>query len=606
LQGWAVAIAFVGLALLHAWPVLWSNGRWGIQDWDVHTFLQAAPRVSLLQYHQVPLWNPWFCGGMPLLARPESAFVTPLYGVILLGGELVGLRIWILLHLVVGLFGVHVVARDLRQSRLAGMLAGVLFMMSSAYAVHVSAGNIWALNMAWMPWALWAWGRALRVAHGPKVRGAWRSPPLLACAVFLSLMWLGGGPYPFVMTILFLGIQSGAMAVWRVARVGTAVWMLVFLMVWTVLLSAVKLFPAIEFTLQYPRLHTIPTGFSVAALVHGLLGRDQSLELPAGLQMGDGLMSGASQFMNEIGMYVGWVPLLLMLAGTVAGGRGRRPLLVGMVLLLWLSLGVRAPVSLWNGLHELPVLNIMRVAERFRLVYLLILALLAGWGLDVVRVALARRRWEHTLPALVLILLIACDLMLVVRPVWARTFIIPPLDMGGSRASPFTQTAEHYWVGPEGWATAADNPVYCAWSSHYPAFLSNQGIVHGNEEIPVPQAAIAIETPRYRGEVWIEGGDGHAAYAGWTPNRLEVDVRVAQPAALVVNQNFYTGWCVSDGRAVFSTNGLLATKVSPADGRLTFVYRPWTVIAGALVSGVGAFVAVAVGIHGWRRRREVS
>src|ERR1700686_5187854 len=49
-----------------------SNG-----DWDLFTQLRWVPYYTITQFHQLPFWNPYKCGGMGMLGNPESMVVSP-------------------------------------------------------------------------------------------------------------------------------------------------------------------------------------------------------------------------------------------------------------------------------------------------------------------------------------------------------------------------------------------------------------------------------------------------------------------------------------------------------------------------------------------------
>jgi hypothetical protein len=275
------------------------------------------------------------------------------------------------------------------------------------------------------------------------------------------------------------------------------------------------------------------------------------------------------------------------------------------IVFLWLSFGVRIPVSPWNLLHRLPVFDIMRVPERFRILFLLCLALLAGSGLDAAGDGIRRLTGRASAAAAVEAALAAAaglDLMLVVSPLFKETFTIRPLAVAPAAGRAFVQTASHYAIRADGWAREGDDTLRCAWSSHYPALLANQGIVFGAEEIPVPEDAIPVESPRYRGEVFVLGSTGSARYVKWSPNSLRMAVRVNGQGHLVINQNYYPGWRVrGGGRRVERVGGLLAVRVGPADREVEIYYRPWSFVAGAWVSGL---TLAGLAAWGWLKKRK--
>src|SRR5579862_4150387 len=67
------------------------------QDWDFLLQLRWAASNSLLQFHQFPFWNPYKCGGMPLLANPQADFLTPLFFLDLVFGPVVGVHLQIVI-----------------------------------------------------------------------------------------------------------------------------------------------------------------------------------------------------------------------------------------------------------------------------------------------------------------------------------------------------------------------------------------------------------------------------------------------------------------------------------------------------------------------------
>ncbi len=621
-----IALLFAAVALMFTAPVYPHPGNWGIQDWDIFLFYHGAPAVTVTEYQQAPLWNPWFCGGMPMLARPESPQLSPMFLITLLLGTVMSLKVQITLHLLIGLAGTYTLARHRAASRTAAILAAFVYMLGGAYTLHMTVGNAWAYTMAFIPWAVLFWLRAAEAASGHpqnieqrtpnterriqdpdfdvgrSMLDVGRSAPIpprsaflvprsaFLCALSLVLMWFGGGPYPMVLTLLFLaahalfGIATREHRAWPVLRLLVTIGLLTFG------LGAIKFLPAMEFMGAYPRTSDMSTGFSLDSLRHGLFGRDQTLHAMDALRRGSGFLHGVSQGMNETGAYIGILPFILFLVGAVSELRRRRiALLLCFLFFLWLSFGVRAPLSAWNALHELPVFSITRVAERFRFLFLLVLALVTAGGLDAIT-ARIRQRWARPWPARILpaalVALVGLDLMVVVSPLLSQAFTISPLAIPAAPGRAFAQTASHYSIGRHGWATAEDDTLSLAWSSHYPALLSNLGIILGNEDTPVPKEAIAIDAPDYPGELFLHGTAGDATYTHWSPNRLTIRVRAATAGDVVVNQNYYPGWRAAGSPTpiVRPLDSLLSVPIPAGESTVTLYYRPTSVVLGAAIS----------------------
>lgn len=608
-----IVLLLVAVAFLFVRPVVHDIDNWGIQDWDLLSFFFGAPRAVLLDYHQFPLWNPWFCGGIPLLAASESHCLSPAFWVVVLVGVVRGLKLLIWVYLVVGLVGAYLLGRRCwGLNRTSAILAAFVFMLSSSYTLHMVVGHAWIMNYAWIPWAFMFWVKALGgedrrsiSALSSGVRATWFGNTV-ACAVVLVLMWFGGAPYILATTLLLLAVHGAMAVLTREQPIRHVARVLVTVVGLMLTLGAVKFLPAIEFVVEYPRVQETYCGYSLTALWYGLMGRDQSLAAADRLAMTPGWLDGVSHGMHEIGMYVGLVPLCLVSLGVAVCGRRRLAMLLVFAIFLWLSFGTRVPFSAWNVLHQLPGFNCMRVAERFNVVLLLVLALFAGAGLNATIAWGGRRQWGGRLVgllALAAVLAVLADLMAVVSPLYREAFIIPPLKMAtATSGGAFVQTSSSYPISPRGWAQEGDDLLHCTWGSHYPALLANQGIVDGYDDSPAPKLALPITDANYRGEVFLYGTPGAAGCEYWTPNVLRVWVQANHAGYVVINQNYYPGWHVRGSRKrVERVGGLLGVKVTPSDRLIELYYRPWTFVAGLAIS-----LTTLTGLLGaaWTKQRK--
>jgi hypothetical protein len=237
----------------------WHN--WGIEDWDYWAQHHEAQRTSLLDYAQIPHWNPWCCGGTDLAAHPGSRIFAPtsLFSVAL--GATSGIKIEIVLHALLGIVGLWALSRSLGVGAFAASLAPAFYFLGPFYALPSSAGMLWVTSLAFLPWTFLFFLRALS--------GDRRA--LFACSISLALMYFSGGAYPLVITVVFLGgyaaLEAPRVGLLRgVATVAASVAM-------AGMLGAVKLVPSIEFLRDFPRESERSTGFSFEALGVGLFSR---------------------------------------------------------------------------------------------------------------------------------------------------------------------------------------------------------------------------------------------------------------------------------------------------------------------------------------------
>jgi len=592
-EGAALVSFFAVVAFVFALPIFGSIHNWGIQDWDQHLFQHGVPRATLLDYHQVPLWNPYNWSGVPLLANPESRVLSPSFLLDLIFGEVVGLKLEILVFLVVGMLGAYRLLRHYGAGGIGAAVGGCVFMLNSGFALHVCVGHVWILNVAYLPWAFLYYLRARDDS----------SQAIFASAI-VALMIFGGGVYPFMIALLLFAIHSALEVafcrkqLWRHAK------LLLVIGLQTLSLAAIKLLPTAELMWRHPRATEATDGYSFTALLGALFSRSQTLASAFADRPGD----FNSTPIHE-GLYIGVVALLPLAFGLLRHARRQRILVLVCGVFLWIILGDRIVPSLWGILHTLPGFDNMRMIQRFGVALILGLSVFIGLGLhDLQRCV---REWSSssriaTAVAAGLGLVVLCDLMLVNSPIFADAFPIAPIPI--ERSEHFEQLK--YWrrydaAGPR---RNGSNPRFTTTSGLYPAFLSNRGVIRGYEVVPIPSSATPSGDPSYRGEAYLDGTAGDVELESWSPNALVLAVRSTGSGLLVINQNFDPGWgavIVGEGgrerRLPISEHGLLALPVSAADRRVELRYLPGSFLIGAGASGI-AWIAAVVAVRNRTRR----
>lgn len=592
----AVVFFFAFTAFVFTLPVFRNIDYWGIQDWDQAFFYHAVPRATILEYRQFPLWNPYYCGGTVLLARPQSQILTPLYALVLIFGVVVGIKIQVFLYLVVGLSGVYFLGRYYGMSKPAAVMSSLVFMLNSMYALIVAAGMPAFMPLAFIPWVFLYYLKSFR-----NLRYA------LLSGLFCLLMFFGGGLHPLIMTLTFILVYSCLSVLLREHGAVEVGKVLAVILIFMLCLGAVQFLPSIEFIIEHPRFTGDYSGFSLNSLKFSLLDRNQILSSGEKYEQKEGFLEGLSYNMDENGMYVGIIPLLLFMIGAASHYKRRRVLLLCFIILLWLGFGNRIPLSLWEQLHKLPLYNCLRVAQRFRFVFMLCLSVFAGLGFQAVENKISKVLSNKTAAGfimLAILLVVLADLMIVSRPVFGEGFPIPPIQT--TRSDEFYQIVQSPSYDENGWRSLdEDETLYTSWGSMYPTFLSNVGTIEGYEPNNVPRAAIPINSSDYRGEVYLEGAEGEVHTIRWSPNKILLGVNASSDGHVILNQNFYPGWKTrSKGREVTSHEGLIAVNVSSGYETIELYYLPDSFIFGLLVTSVTFLISLVFAWHWTRNKRK--
>ncbi|MBI2134190.1 hypothetical protein HYU11_05940 [Candidatus Woesearchaeota archaeon] len=564
---------FIVLSVVFLLPVFDNVNNWGSYDWDQHFFYHGSAYISLVKFHEFPFWNPFYCGGSPLLANPQSVFLSPFFLFVLLFGTVVGLKIQILVYLVVGLFGMFLLSRRLGLKILPSYLSAVVFMMSSWFFARVLVGHTTFLPFALLPWAFLFYLYSQEKSHY-----------LVFSAGIFALMFLSGGIYPVYLSALFLLLYSFLESIEKkdIKPVIISVSILVF----AVLFSAVKIVPMLQFTyglsfddVQYNSFQT---------LAKSILSRTQDVavnDLEAGAEITDfsnlreDTVSGKVPWgWHEYSSYVGWFVVLLVLLSFF--DRKNWKLIIIMFFFLLVSLGDFSPVPLWGISRQVPIIGGLHGPSRMLILFVFCAALLSGRALSSIRPINSRYI------AFGITMIVLLDLFLVSRPLVDKAFTYDPVEIDSSKFNDYVHLI-------------SSTPF----QSQFPNMLQGIDTVNCYERV---HPKINVIPQFYDNGSAYEGFIGDAFLAGknkpfsvaFSQNKASVDVR-GSSGILVINQNYFPGWH-SQGRKVFPYKGLVAANITPSDTRVVFYYSPETFYIGLVTSIAGILVAAYFAVK-WRR-----
>ncbi len=544
----AIAVASTVFALVFCYPLihhLLTHGAFN--DWDMVLGTQWAAYWTVRQYHQFPQWNPFECGGVPLLGDPTSHFLTPWFPLTLIFGPAVSLHIEVVINCAIGWAGGYVLGRVLGMRKISAICTATAFSGSSWFFLHVSEGHFVFVTMVYLPWII---AGVLTASERGKLRYAVISGALIALSFF------EGGPYP----VLYEGLTLALVTIGR-AAVGLNLRPLIALglaAVFAAGLGAVKIAPTVQVMTSNPRPTDPGFSSSVYALSEALLSRNQARDRPSLNNWG----------FWELGAYVGLFGVIALLG--VISPRKSAPWILAAIILFQLSRGWTGPdYCLWVWLHRLPLFSSTRLPARLLIPFVLMIAVLAGLGINVIcsrgsAVAFAISALLITIGGVDMLLVGPPNLnfvsMRVVDPVPPRT------DFAQVLRDPGPQTS---------------------------AIQNHEGVVNCYMYAPWPTTAKGWNEPGYRDEQYLLG-PGTASLIRWTPNYLEYVVNAPAATVMVVNQNYDPSWRVVSGAGpAFSQDGLLAVRVPAGESHVDLRYRSRAVLYGfavTLLTAIGAIV----------------
>ena len=266
LRAAGVPLLLLALTLLHFAPLAFSGLILARGDTFNYFYPWWTARNAALMAGQLPLWSPDIFMGVPLLANPQPGTFYPLNWPLVPLAAPEGVRLSVLLHVFLALWGMYCLARR-RLTAMPALAAALLFGLGGFVGAHVEQINQ-LQGMAWLPWLLLWLTRALR--------GERRSRLLLAAG--LALQFLSGHTQTsfisgvgLALVALFTILLSTAPG--RARRVLRALLLLLLAAAMALVLTLPQLLPTLELSSQSQRSGGLPPGevlsFSFSPLVAG-------------------------------------------------------------------------------------------------------------------------------------------------------------------------------------------------------------------------------------------------------------------------------------------------------------------------------------------------
>jgi len=346
-----------------------------ITHWPGAEFL----RQSLIQYGEIPMWNPHTLGGTPFAADPLSGIYYPPLWLALVISPPLAFNILFLLHLAFAGVGVFLLARDEGASTAGALLAGIAFGGLPKLVAHTAAGHLTlVLAVSWTPWLLLAARRAAR-------KGSLRAWSL--AGVMTGIIFLADPRWAVPSALAALGyaiVSAGGNLAQEPARIRIIFWAKNFLLfgAFAATVSAVLALPMTQFV-----------ALSTRANLSGAEAAIQSLPFLSLL----GLIFGGMGSSVEWVVYPGVVVLALALfacshivfrppssdkgLGKVKGDAGVFWIIL-LLLAVFLSLGSNIP-GFSAVIGAIPGAGLLRVPPRWMFLAGLALAMLAARGMTL-------------------------------------------------------------------------------------------------------------------------------------------------------------------------------------------------------------------------------
>ncbi|HEY8077633.1 MAG TPA: hypothetical protein VIF62_26080 [Labilithrix sp.] len=560
---WARGVALSALALVltvWAWfPMFVAYPGTAIEDGHMFHFYIASSKAAIQRYHELPLWNPFDCKGIPLWDYPENITASPIMWLTAGLTATQTMIAWNVFHVAAGFVGMWLLARgELKLGRSAALVASCFWAFSVGHTTQYAGEHEALISFLDAPILLFLWRRAER---------NWSY--VVGTALAFGWMVYDGATYGLPHIALLLGIET-LTRVWPWRRGANVLGRAAVVGVLAFLVGASRLLPILDQFSEHKRPALYP---DVDSLAHLNSLRDMYMLRSAGWRSH---FPPQQYVFGEYLCYVGWLGFVICLLGLAASAAEASWLTFTGGVLVLLMLGHFSHYAPWSILHEhvFPFKQ-MRVPSRFRLLLMVPMALWIAFATERVPrwVRSMSVRWEHAVRVAVLgaALLAAGDMVGLGQELIRVRFTDAP-------EQPVVASSHFYYGGP-GLSNdfinfPKQNRAWTGCRSYEWSFKTDAPVWEGD----VPQARSTDDDA------------AHVMAVTRTTSTFTVEVDASRPARILLNSAYDKGWGSDVGSVVEQTH-MVAVDVPAGHNVLHVRYWPKKLTLGLILTAIGLLIS---------------
>jgi hypothetical protein len=390
-------------------------------DGLIQTVPLRVAAANIVLAGNLPLWNPYYFSGIPLLASSQAGVLSPLNWFYLLASPAVATNLMVISTYMLAALGAYLYSRRSGAAIAGAVVTSIVWQCCGFLVGQLSHINI-VQTAAMLPWVLW--GVEAYAASGSRSRGA-------LLALLVALQAFVGHQQTFAYSLMLVAAYSLVLAVANIAgspREQPAcgamqsrkryLSSLAYISA-GLLLAAVQIVPTFELLRNSTRAEATYEFFTSFSMPRRFL---SAFFAPYIMGGGDGRLFRApyfgEPFYAEFIGYAGLLAMMLALVAVLVKPDTRTKFWTGTALVCGLlALGAHAPLHLYWLIYYVPVLNLFRVPARHLMEVDFAMAVLAGRGITVLAAARGDKRvLRRVATAAGLVVLLTCLMVTWLRP----------------------------------------------------------------------------------------------------------------------------------------------------------------------------------------------
>lgn len=539
-------------------------------DWYEFTSIHRFERDALLEYGELPLWNPFVGGGYPFFAYPFALFFSPFFIFILLFGEVYGSKILTMLFMMIGASGMYYLLSYLyKKSRLAPLFGTLVFSFSSYMVFQINSANFKMYHFMLLPLAFLYFLKSF-----DDIKYVFFS------AVFLTLIFLSG-EVVFLFSMMFVVLYSLCRFLYYDSKKFNiyALKILLIVVMLTVVLSSVKLIPY----------------FELISISDGCYGNFSSvddtcensyLNLQNNLLSFEELLESflRTDLREHHTNYVGIIPVVLFLLSLLFINSRNYPF---YLIFLILALGlVKNPIvdEVYRLLFQLPIISSIVKLNKY-IPFLMLFCISLGFPSIISKIEMnMSKRYVKYAFWLILILLTMNIASQYSSGQHNLSNLFGENIVGDNKVAQFyneesieLESRDSIEIVKHQYQNIIRGVGTSSW---YGTILLKESV---EPKYFIDSNFVEIENPNYKGEFYLLSGEGSVVQEYFGLNRHVYRIDTDTSDYLVVNQNYNKNWQSSCGE-IFEFNGIISVKDIGDCDVVELKFVPYSLFLGIILS----------------------
>ncbi len=538
-------------------------------DWLWFNSFSHLLKSIILEYHRFPVHDPWVCGGVDILSKPQNWVFSPfMITTLLLSPYIANIFSFVILSFV-GFWGMYRLLKYYKVTNTVGIYCSLLFINSSWFGLHITAGHLAFRSLFLLPLLIFL---VLTLTNIKK---------FFVLSLLMSFFLLDGGIYAFIyslVVIFFLVILNMVPIKTLFSEIAKNRMTFLLTSIAFLLLSSAKIIPVLTNSIVKARIDQYHMTLKEIAL---------SLFYPLQTAFHHLSLSALNPLrFREYGCYIGILSLLIICWYSKKKWfwRNNSKEIFLLAIFFWLATGIGGEINPGTLLNKIPMINKAHIESRYFIVFMIFYIIVLAKVID-----------RNITSKLLLIIILA---LLTLEFLFVRNY------------SSFEAFKLHDTT------------------TEFPTYITKRNITQTLQYVPKPEVylldniaskecyeAIKVENNvrhinelQYQGEVYTMHASGNIEILEFSPGFINATYDFKSPditeydrlGIIVFNTNSNNSWVVNEpNKIVENPKNLLAVSVKQRKGILNLHYQPpyLKYIIAFYVSGVIIYLLIARRIY---------